>query len=58
MSKLILIPTPIGNLSEEIIKLHEGTKLNILESINDWSLIQLKNGNKGWILTSSFRTVK
>ena len=44
--------------SEEIIKLHEGTKLNILESINDWSLIQLKNGNKGWILTSSFRTVK
>ena len=44
--------------SEEIIKLHEGTKLNVVESINDWSLIQLKNGNKGWITTSSFRLVK
>ncbi len=44
--------------SEEITKLHEGTKLNVVESINDWSLIQLKNGNKGWITTSSFRLVK
>ena len=44
--------------SEEIIILHEGTKLNIIESVNDWSLVELKNGNKGWLVTSSFRLIK
>ena len=44
--------------SEEINILHEGTKLNIIESINDWSLVELKNGNKGWLTTSSFRLIK
>ena len=44
--------------SEEISKLHEGTKLNIIESVNDWSLVELKNGNKGWLTTSSFRLIK
>ena len=44
--------------SEEIIILHEGTKLNIVESVNDWSLVELKNGNKGWLVTSSFRLIK
>ena len=44
--------------SEEVTKLHEGTKLNIIESVNDWSLVELKNGNKGWLTTSSFRLIK
>ena len=44
--------------SEEISTLHEGTKLNVIENVNDWSLIELKNGNKGWLTTSSFRLVK
>ena len=44
--------------SEEISTLHEGTKLNVIESVNDWSLIELKNGNKGWLTTSSFRLIK
>ena len=44
--------------SEEIIILHEGTKINIVESVNDWSLVELKNGNKGWLVTSSFRLIK
>ena len=44
--------------SEEVSKLHEGTKLNIIESVNDWSLVELKNGNKGWLTTSSFRPIK
>ena len=44
--------------SEEISTLHEGTKLNIIQSVNDWSLVELKNGNKGWLTTSSFRLIK
>ena len=44
--------------SEEINILHEGTKLNVIESVNDWSLVELKNGNKGWLISSSFRLIK
>ncbi len=44
--------------SEEINTLHEGTKLNIIEKIDDWSYIELKNGNKGWLTSSSYRLIR
>ena len=44
--------------SEEINTLHEGTKLNIIEKIDDWSYIELKNGNKGWLTSSSYRIIR
>ena len=44
--------------SEEIFKLHEGLKINIIETINDWTLIELSNGSEGWIPTVSFRKIK
>ena len=44
--------------SEEIFKLHEGLKINIKETINDWSLIELSNGSEGWVPTVSFRKIK
>jgi tetratricopeptide (TPR) repeat protein len=31
--------------------LHEGTKLNVLSTNNDWTSVQLANGNEGWIRT-------
>ena len=44
--------------SEEIFKLHEGLKINVKETINDWTLIRLSNGSEGWVPTSSFRKIK
>ena len=44
--------------SEVVYTLHEGTKLNVTESINEWSEVKLSNGNKGWLTTSSFRLIK
>ena len=44
--------------SEQINTLHEGTKLNIIEKIDDWSYIELKNGNKGWLTSSSYRLIR
>ena len=44
--------------SEEINTLHEGTKLNIIEKIDDWSYVELKNGNKGWLTSSSYRLIR
>ncbi len=31
--------------------LHEGTKLTVLSTTDDWTSIQLANGNEGWIRT-------
>ncbi|MGE0567532.1 MAG: tetratricopeptide repeat protein [Bacteroidia bacterium] len=29
--------------------LHEGTKVRVIESTNDWVLIKIDNGNEGWV---------
>lgn len=42
------------NLSPELRRVHEGTKLYILEELNEWAKIQLENGDEGWIQKSSF----
>jgi uncharacterized protein YgiM (DUF1202 family) len=38
--------------------LNKGTKVNIIEEVNEWSLVELSNGSKGWILKSSFQSLK
>jgi tetratricopeptide (TPR) repeat protein len=37
--------------SNSKFNLHEGTKVNVLESNTDWTNIKLENGNEGWIKT-------
>ena len=44
--------------SEEIFILNEGTKVNVLEKLNEWSQIELLNGSKGWILNSTYQLIK
>ena len=44
--------------SDEIFILNEGTKVNVLEKLNEWSRVELLNGSKGWILSSSFQFIK
>ncbi len=38
--------------SKSKFTLHEGTKVNVLETNTDWTNIKLENGNEGWIKTS------
>ena len=33
-------------------KLHEGTKVSVLESNTNWTNIKLENGNEGWVKTT------
>lgn len=30
-------------------RLHEGTKVRVVENNGDWMLIKLENGNEGWL---------
>lgn len=35
--------------SEEVFELHEGTKVKVTETVNDWRKIKLADGKIGWI---------
>jgi len=44
--------------SEILFQLHEGTKVNIDETINNWSKVSLSDGNVGWLLTDAVKKIK
>jgi tetratricopeptide (TPR) repeat protein len=54
----IAFKTEPNERSEQILELNKGTKVNIIEDVNEWSLVELSNGSKGWVLKSSFQPIK
>ena len=47
-----------NNRSEESFRLHEGTKVEVLETYNDWKKIQLSDGKMGWLLNDDIKLLK
>ena len=43
--------------SEILFNLHEGTKVVIIEELNDWALVEIVDGNKGWIELQSIKKI-
>lgn len=41
--------------SEEVFELHEGTKVKITETVNNWKKIKLSDGKIGWIPASDLK---
>lgn len=47
------------NLSgEEAFRLHEGTKIQVIDTINNWAEILLVDGKTGWIITENIKLLK
>lgn len=44
--------------SEEAFRLHEGTKVQVLDTLNDWKKIKLTDGKTGWISGNDIRMLK
>lgn len=42
----------------DVFVLHEGTKVYVLESLDDWRKVALTDGSEGWIESSAIREVK
>ena len=40
-----------------IFKLHEGTKVQVLDAINKWNKIKLTNGKVGWLLSDTIKAL-
>jgi len=47
-----------NNRSEAVFLLHEGTKVNVLETLNEWKEIKLVDGKTGWIESESIKPLK
>ena len=43
--------------SAEVVLLHEGAKVFILDSLDSWKKVQLTDGTEGWISTQSIKQV-
>ncbi|MGB3144942.1 MAG: tetratricopeptide repeat protein [Maribacter sp.] len=54
----IAIKSEPNESSTEIFVLHEGTKVNVAESLNDWNKIVLSDGKTGWIQNEKLRLLK
>lgn len=46
------------NSGSDVLVLHEGTKVYVLESFDGWDKIQLTDGTEGWIEKSAIKEVK
>ena len=43
--------------SEILFNLHEGTKVIIKEELNEWGLVEISDGNSGWIELKSIKKI-
>jgi len=44
--------------NQAVFKLHEGAKVNVLESFNNWNKIELADGKTGWLSKESIKLLK
>ena len=43
---------------QNIFTLHEGTKVNVLESLNEFQKIKIADGKEGWLPEESIKLLK
>jgi uncharacterized protein YgiM (DUF1202 family) len=46
------------NSSEDVVTLHEGTKVFVLETLGNWSQVELTDKTKAWIQKEAIKEVK
>ncbi|HRP01359.1 MAG TPA: SH3 domain-containing protein [Candidatus Kapabacteria bacterium] len=53
----VYVKSSPDNNATDLFILHEGTKVQILENINNWYEVKIQNGNVGWIQMNSFEVI-
>jgi len=56
-SPSITIKSSPGENGNDLVVLHEGTKVMILDEVGGWNKIKLANGNVGWLPSSSIEII-
>ncbi len=53
----VVVKSSPDESGSDLFVLHEGTKVNIKETFDQWSEIKIADGNKGWVLSSSYKEI-
>ncbi|MEE9362405.1 MAG: tetratricopeptide repeat protein [Cellulophaga sp.] len=53
-----IVKSEPNSRSQETFRLHQGTKVNVLDTLNDWKKIQLIDGKTGWIISEDIKILK
>ena len=57
MSSRVEVRSMPGELGISLFQLHEGTRACIISTEDEWTQVQLENGNVGWLVTSSIEPI-
>lgn len=57
-AEMTLLKSEPQNTSNTVFTIHEGTKVFVLETLENWKKIQLTDGTEGWIEKTAIREVK
>ena len=56
--EIVSVKSEPKSTSSEVLELHEGTKVYVLESFAGWDKIQLTDGTEGWLEKTDVKEVK
>ena len=54
----VVVTSEPNERSEKVFALHEGTKVNVLGSLENWSKIKIADGQTGWMPSESLKLLK
>ena len=57
-AEMALVKSEPQKASNTVFTLHEGTKVFVLETLDNWKKIQLTDGTEGWIEKTAIKEVK
>lgn len=57
-NKKIEVSAEPNSRSEALFLLHEGTKVELLDQLQEWQKIRIANGSEGWIKEGTIRSLK
>ena len=57
-AEMVLVKSEPQNGSNTVFTLHEGTKVFVKETVENWRKIQLTDGTEGWIEKTAIKEVK
>ncbi len=57
MAPSVVVKSSPDETATDLFVIHEGTKVTIVESFENWSEVQISDGNRGWIVSEDYEVI-
>jgi len=57
MQPVVNVKSSPGDAGKSIFVIHEGTKVNILDELGDWTNVEISDGRQGWLQNSQIESI-